>query len=313
MRARCAATAAPAELRTPLSADRPGPHGEPAWPRGVPHRPDGPVRGPPWPADPAARVEHAAWPLQDAEAEIERNTMHGAVRVARCRRDAPPALARAAWTRRAVPSPAAPVSVGAAGPRPSAPHPRGYDPRHAARHDRPRARSTRRRSASRCRTSTRRSHLWHIAGPLGLLGAHPRRAGDPRGARRTTGRRAGPRSSTSRSPGVGRDPRWLQRLAEQSGLHLVMGGGWYRTAYYPAGAADRPALGRLAGRGARRRGHRGVGDTGVRTGILGEIGTDKPWVTPSEERVHRAVARAAGAPASPSRPTPCCPTSAPRS
>jgi phosphotriesterase-related protein len=36
----------------------------------------------------------------------------------------------------------------------------------------------------------------------------------------------------------------------------------------------------------------GVGETGVRIGILGEIGTDKPWMTPSEERVHRAVARA---------------------
>ena len=31
----------------------------------------------------------------------------------------------------------------------------------------------------------------------------------------------------------------------------------------------------------------------IRIGILGEIGTDKPWVTPAEERVFRAVARAA--------------------
>ena len=29
-------------------------------------------------------------------------------------------------------------------------------------------------------------------------------------------------------PGVGRDPVWLKRLSERSGLHLVMGGGWYR-------------------------------------------------------------------------------------
>jgi phosphotriesterase-related protein len=36
----------------------------------------------------------------------------------------------------------------------------------------------------------------------------------------------------------------------------------------------------------------GVGDSGVRPGIIGEIGTDKPWVSPAEERVHRAVARA---------------------
>ncbi len=37
----------------------------------------------------------------------------------------------------------------------------------------------------------------------------------------------------------------------------------------------------------------GVAGTGVRIGILGEIGTDKPWVTPAEERVFRAVARCA--------------------
>ena len=36
-----------------------------------------------------------------------------------------------------------------------------------------------------------------------------------------------------------------------------------------------------------------MGGTGVRPGIIGEIGTDKPWLTPAEERVHRAVARAA--------------------
>ncbi len=36
----------------------------------------------------------------------------------------------------------------------------------------------------------------------------------------------------------------------------------------------------------------GVGDTGIRPGIIGEIGTDKPWVSALEERVHRAVARA---------------------
>jgi phosphotriesterase-related protein len=94
-------------------------------------------------------------------------------------------------------------------------------------------------------------------------------------------------------PGVGRDPLWLQRIAEASGLHVVMGGGWYRTAYYPPGALiDRRSTDALAeelvGEATV-----GVGDTGIRTGILGEIGTDKPWMTPAEERVHRAVARAA--------------------
>ena len=92
--------------------------------------------------------------------------------------------------------------------------------------------------------------------------------------------------------GVGRDPMWLQRLARQSGLHLVMGGGWYRTAYYPVETLiDKRSVDSLAEELVREA-TVGVGETGVRIGILGEIGTDKPWVTPSEERVFRAVARA---------------------
>jgi len=94
-------------------------------------------------------------------------------------------------------------------------------------------------------------------------------------------------------PGVGRDPAWLRRLAEASGLHLVMGCGWYRTAYYPPEARiDRRSTDDLADElVAEIEG--GVGDSGVRPGIIGEIGTDKPWVSPAEERVHRAAARAA--------------------
>lgn len=92
--------------------------------------------------------------------------------------------------------------------------------------------------------------------------------------------------------GVGRDPLWLQDLAETSGLHLVMGCGWYRGAHYPAEALiDRRAVDDLADElVAEAEG--GVGKTGIRPGIIGEIGTDKPWISPAEERVHRAAARA---------------------
>jgi phosphotriesterase-related protein len=94
-------------------------------------------------------------------------------------------------------------------------------------------------------------------------------------------------------PGVGRDPRWLQGLARASGLHIVMGCGWYRTAYYPPEARiDRRSVEDLADELVGEVAD-GVADTGVRPGIIGEIGTDKPWVSAQEERVHRAVARAA--------------------
>ncbi|HEV7604120.1 MAG TPA: hypothetical protein VGO15_04080 [Candidatus Limnocylindrales bacterium] len=94
-------------------------------------------------------------------------------------------------------------------------------------------------------------------------------------------------------PGVGRDPAWLATLAEASGLHVVMGCGWYRTAYYPPETrVDRRSADDLADELVREIEH-GVGESGIRPGIIGEIGTDKPWVSAAEERVHRAAARAA--------------------
>lgn len=94
-------------------------------------------------------------------------------------------------------------------------------------------------------------------------------------------------------PGVGRDPAWLAGLARASGLNIVMGAGWYRNAYYPAEALiDRRSVDDLADELVREATD-GVGQTGIRPGIFGEIGTDKPWLAPAEERVHRAVARAA--------------------
>ena len=93
--------------------------------------------------------------------------------------------------------------------------------------------------------------------------------------------------------GVGRDPDWLASLARSSGLHIVMGCGWYRGAYYPAEARiDRRSVDDLADELVREATD-GVGATGIRPGIIGEIGTDKPWVSAIEERVHRAAARAA--------------------
>jgi predicted metal-dependent phosphotriesterase family hydrolase len=94
-------------------------------------------------------------------------------------------------------------------------------------------------------------------------------------------------------PGVGRDPDWLAGLARASGLNIVMGCGWYRTAHYPAETRiDRRAVDDLADE-LTREFEVGVGQAAIRPGIIGEIGTDKPWVSALEERVHRAAARCA--------------------
>jgi predicted metal-dependent phosphotriesterase family hydrolase len=107
-------------------------------------------------------------------------------------------------------------------------------------------------------------------------------------------REAGGRSLVDLTPaGVGRDPVWLAGLARASGLHIVMGCGWYRESYYPAETLiDRRTVDDLADELVREATD-GLADTGIRPGIIGEIGTDKPWVSAPEERVHRAAARAA--------------------
>ena len=93
-------------------------------------------------------------------------------------------------------------------------------------------------------------------------------------------------------PGVGRDPERLRRIASRTGVQIVMGCGWYHEAYYPAEARiDRRSVDDLAAELIAEF-HDGVGGTGVRPGIIGEIGSDKPWVSALEERVHRAAARA---------------------
>jgi phosphotriesterase-related protein len=89
--------------------------------------------------------------------------------------------------------------------------------------------------------------------------------------------------------GIGRDLARLARLSQATGLHIVAGAGWYRQAYYPAEARiDRRSIDDLADEIVQE-----FVEGPVRPGIIGEIGTDKPWVTAQEERVFRAAARAA--------------------
>ncbi|MEX0699693.1 MAG: phosphotriesterase [Acidimicrobiia bacterium] len=92
--------------------------------------------------------------------------------------------------------------------------------------------------------------------------------------------------------GIGRNPTALAEISRRVGVHVVMGCGWYRNPYYPAkDEIDRRSVGDLAEQLIDEI-RTGVGDTGIRPGIIGELGCDKPWMTATEERVHRAAARA---------------------
>lgn len=89
---------------------------------------------------------------------------------------------------------------------------------------------------------------------------------------------------------MGRDPEALRRIATELDLHLVMGCGRYREPWYE------PDLGRLSTAALAdllvHEIEHGVGDSGIRPGIIGELGADRDFVSPAEERVLRAGARA---------------------
>ena len=93
-------------------------------------------------------------------------------------------------------------------------------------------------------------------------------------------------------PAIGREPARLREISAATGVHVVMGCGWYREPFYPAeDAIDRRTVDDLAAVLVREITD-GVGETGVRPGVIGEIGANNGWVTALEERVHRAAARA---------------------
>jgi predicted metal-dependent phosphotriesterase family hydrolase len=92
------------------------------------------------------------------------------------------------------------------------------------------------------------------------------------------------------SGGLGRNPLALRRISEATGVRIVMGSGWYRESVYPAAVHERDANS-LADLIVADLVH-GADGTDVRAGIIGEIGTERKHITPAQERVFRAAARA---------------------
>jgi phosphotriesterase-related protein len=95
---------------------------------------------------------------------------------------------------------------------------------------------------------------------------------------------------------IGRDPRALARISRATGLNVVMGAGYYVAASHPADMARR-TVDELA-REMIADITTGVGDSGLRAGLIGEIGTSYPW-TDNEQKVLRAAVitqRETGAP-----------------
>lgn len=90
--------------------------------------------------------------------------------------------------------------------------------------------------------------------------------------------------------GIGRNPAALRRISEATGVHIIMGAGWYRERAYPDYVYEEMPDS-LADRLVREL-TVGVDGTDIRAGFIGEIGTERGHISPAQERVFRAAARA---------------------
>lgn len=91
------------------------------------------------------------------------------------------------------------------------------------------------------------------------------------------------------SNGLGRNPQGLRRIAQAAGINVIMGAGYYIGASHPPGMAEKTEeditheiVSDIT---------EGVGDTGVKSGIIGEIGCTIP-LQDGEVKVLRASAKA---------------------
>src|SRR5262249_31726814 len=90
--------------------------------------------------------------------------------------------------------------------------------------------------------------------------------------------------------GLAQDPVAVKRIAERTGVQIILGGGWYRETYYEP-YLNRWKTDQVANQMVTDI-TEGIDGTGVRAGVIGEIGAHATWVSAVEERVLRAAGRA---------------------
>lgn len=89
---------------------------------------------------------------------------------------------------------------------------------------------------------------------------------------------------------MGRDPLALQALSKACGIHIVCATGFYLDCYHPdwvrnGSISDIEAL-------FVRDLTQGIGDTGIKAGVIGEVAGEETCITDSERKVLTAAARA---------------------
>jgi len=89
--------------------------------------------------------------------------------------------------------------------------------------------------------------------------------------------------------GIGRNPEALVRISAATGLNIVMGAGYYLQTSHPPSLRDM-SIDEIADEIVGEA-HHGIGDTGIRIGLIGEIGVSGDF-TSEEEKSLRGAARA---------------------
>ena len=102
---------------------------------------------------------------------------------------------------------------------------------------------------------------------------------------------------------IGRKPEKLRQLSMATGVAVVMGCGWYREGYYlPEDRLDRRPVAELADELLNEI-REGVGTSGIRPGVIGEIGAERKELGLLRQR-SAFIAQRRGLSARPDYPSP---------
>ena len=87
---------------------------------------------------------------------------------------------------------------------------------------------------------------------------------------------------------LGRNPQGIAEVSRRTGLHILMSTGRYREEFYEPELWKRTTADIAAEFIAELE----TGVDGIRAALIAELGANGYYVTPAEERIHRAAARA---------------------
>jgi phosphotriesterase-related protein len=90
---------------------------------------------------------------------------------------------------------------------------------------------------------------------------------------------------------MGRNVLDLKRYSEELGINIVCSTGFYLEVFHPAWLKDAPV--EKIEQVFADEFENGIGDTGIKPGVIGEIAGEKTQITPSERKVMKAAAHVA--------------------